>query len=164
MSGLSGRRCRAYQEASFLDRVRAKSQKLRNMDNEALLDALMSDDPPDGVDNILYRFLFELAESRKRAMVHVPRYDESVYATLIGKRFLDDEPQSGIEERVVREVSVADGGEWRAWTTRIDIEADEPRDYMADTSDFGAMVDLYDEAHPESEQGGWPERSAQDGG
>jgi len=59
---------------------------------------------------------------------------------------------------------VADGGEWRAWTTRIDIEADEPLEYMVDTSDFGAMVDLYDEAHPESAQGGWPERSVQDGG
>ena len=87
-----------------------------------------------------------------------------MYATLVGKRFLDDEPQSGTEERVVREVHVADGGEWRAWTTRIDIEADEPLEYMVDTSDFGAMVDLYDEAHPESAQGGWPERSAQDGG
>ena len=59
---------------------------------------------------------------------------------------------------------MADGGEWRAWTTRIDIEADEPLEYMVDTSDFGVMVDLYNEAHSESAPCGWPERSAQDGG
>ena len=67
----------------------------------------MSDDPPDGVDNILYRFLFELAESRKRAMKYVPKYSEAEYAALGGMCFLDDD--NGGEERVVGQVNVADG-------------------------------------------------------
>ena len=62
----------------------------------------------------------------------------------------------------MRGVYVAEGGEYRAWTCRVDVDEDEAWDYMVDTSKFESVVYRYLEAHPESEQSGWPERGARD--